>query len=176
MAVAPSIAESAFGPTGRTSEEVLAAYTSAPGGTELARRRRLMTDTIFRIPGIRLMEAARPHSPRVYAFQLVWGSPPSDRGLGAFHGLDLPFVWDRLDDSAAAIFELAGARPPRELVEAVHGAWVEFVRTGVPRHAGLPEWPVYALDHRSTMWLDAESRVVDDPLGEERRLWNGVAF
>ena len=133
-----------------------------------------MTDVIFRIPGIRLLEAARPHSPRVYAFQLAWGTPPSDRGLGAFHGLDLPFVWSRLDDAAAVFFELAGARPPKKLVEAVHGAWVEFVRTGVPRHPGLPEWPVYDLDRRATMRLDTGSRVVDDPFAEERRLWDGV--
>ena len=176
MAVAPAIAEKAFGPAGRTPEEVLAAYTSAPGGDELARQSRFMTDVIFRIPGIRLMEAARPHSPRVYAFQLVWATPRSERGLGAFHGLDLPLVWDQLGDDAAPFFELAGARPPRELVDAVHGAWVEFVRTGVPRHPGLPEWPVYDVDRRATMWLDAESRVVDDPLAEERRLWDGVPF
>jgi para-nitrobenzyl esterase len=174
--LAPAVAEAAFAPLGRRPEEVLAAYTSAPGGTGAARRGRFLTDVMFRIPGIRLMEAARLHSPRVHAYQLVWGTPPSERGLGAFHGLDLPLVWDRVDSVADAFFELSGARPPRELVDAVHGAWVEFVRTGVPRHPGLPAWPTYDLDRRATMELDAVSRVVDDPLGDERRLWDGATI
>jgi carboxylesterase type B len=176
LTVAPAVVEAAFGPLGRTPEQVLAAYASAPGGSEPARRSRLMTDVLFRIPGIRLMEAARPHSPRVYAYQLVWGSPPSERGLGAFHGLDLPLVWNRLDDPVDTFYESAGARPPKEFVDAVHGAWVEFVRTGVPRHPALPEWPAYDTDRRVTMWLDTHSRVVDDPFADERRLWDGVPF
>jgi carboxylesterase type B len=46
--------------------------------------------------------------------------------------------------------------------------------TGVPRHPRLPEWPGYDPVRRATLLLDEPSRVVDDPLGEERRLWAGV--
>ena len=55
-------------------------------------------------------------------------------------------------------------------------AWVEFVTNGVPRHPDLPDWPAYDPRRRATLLLDTPSRVVDDPLGEERRLWDGVRF
>ncbi len=58
----------------------------------------------------------------------------------------------------------------------MHGAWVEFVRSGVPRHPRLPRWPGYDPTRRATMLLDEPSRVVDDPLGEERRLWDRTRF
>jgi carboxylesterase type B len=35
----------------------------------------------------------------------------------------------------------------------------------------MPRWPVYDLPRRSTMMIDRESRVVDDPAGAQRALW-----
>ena len=96
--------------------------------------------------------------------------------MGAFHGLDLPLMWNRLDDVAAAALAMTGRTPPVALAGAMHGAWVSFVTTGVPQHPGLPEWPVYDTARRATMWLDDESRIVDDPLAEERVLWADVRY
>ena len=53
---------------------------------------------------------------------------------------------------------------------------VNFVKTGTPRHAGLPEWPAYDLGRRATMHLDVKSQVVDDPDGDSRRLWSGTDY
>jgi para-nitrobenzyl esterase len=50
------------------------------------------------------------------------------------------------------------------------------VTSGVPRNPHLPDWPTYDPVRRATMLLDDTSRVVDDPLGEERRLWDGVRY
>ena len=58
----------------------------------------------------------------------------------------------------------------------MHEAWVNFITTGSPQHPDLPEWPVYEPSRRATMQFDAESQVVDDPDGDERRLWHGVQF
>ena len=173
--LAPAAAAAAFGPTGRTPDEVFAAYRAVPG-PERDRRVRLLTDTIFRIPAIRLAEAASSHGSRVYSYLLGWGTPATDGRLGALHGLDLPLMWNRLDDIAAAIFAQVGRTPPVALAEAMHGAWVSFVTIGVPQHPGLPAWPTYDTARRATMWLDDESRIVDDPLGEERALWADVRY
>jgi para-nitrobenzyl esterase len=43
-------------------------------------------------------------------------------------------------------------------------------------HPGLPAWPAYEPSRRATMRLDAESRLVEDPGGAERHLWDGVQF
>ena len=174
---AQAVAEAAYAGSGRGPAEVLAAYRrNAPGGTELDGRTRLLTDALFRVPAIQLADAARAHSPAVWMYLLTWASPPSDRGLGAFHGLDLPFMWKRVDGVADPFAELAGRPLSVDLAEAMHGAWAEFVRTGVPRHPRLPLWPGYDPTRRATMLLDDPGRVVDDPLGEERRLWDGVRY
>jgi para-nitrobenzyl esterase len=53
-------------------------------------------------------------------------------------------------------------------------AWTSFARSGDPNHAGLPEWPRYNLEKRSTMFLDLESHVVDLPFDAIRSAWMEV--
>ena len=74
------------------------------------------------------------------------------------------------------MFALAGKEPSAQLAEAMHGAWAAFVKTGVPQHASLSEWPPYETARRATMCLDERCRVVDAPMDAERRLWDGVAY
>ena len=174
--VAPAVADAAFAATDRAPADVLAAYRrGAPGGTELDGRQRFLTDALFRICGDPAGRGRRAPHAAVYSYLLTWGSPPSGAALGAFHGLDLPFMWNRLD-AAEPLAKLVGRPLSARFAEAVHGAWAEFVRTGVPRHPRLPDWPAYDPGRRATLLLDEPSRVVDDPLGEERRLWDGVRF
>ena len=58
----------------------------------------------------------------------------------------------------------------------MNGVRAEFVRGGRPRRPYLPEWPGNDPQRRATMLLDEPSRVVDDPLGEQRRIWDDVHF
>jgi para-nitrobenzyl esterase len=125
---------------------------------------------------MRLAEAALPHHPRVFMYVMAWGSPAGGDGSGAIHGLDLPFMWKRIDAVADAIFKAAGRVPSPAFAEAMHGAWVRFITDGTPAHPALPEWPTYDTTRRATMWLDEQSRVVDDPMADERRAWRGVEF
>jgi para-nitrobenzyl esterase len=58
----------------------------------------------------------------------------------------------------------------------MHGAWVRFVETGVPQLPALPQWPAYDHGRRATMRLDEACTVLDDPMADERRLWDGVVY
>jgi len=49
--------------------------------------------------------------------------------------------------------------------------WATFATTGHPAAKGQPEWPAYDLKSRPTMEIEAQCRVVDDPFGKERELW-----
>ena len=71
---------------------------------------------------------------------------------------------------------LGGEHAPQSLATAMHGAWVNFVKTGTPRQTALPEWPAYDLARRATMHLDVDSRIVHDPDGETRRLWSNTDY
>ncbi len=47
-----------------------------------------------------------------------------------------------------------------------------FARTSRPSAKGAPAWPAYTAATRATMFIDAECKVINDPFGEERRLWS----
>jgi para-nitrobenzyl esterase len=174
---APSaVAEAAFAPSGRSGASVLDAYRrNRPGMSDRDATTPFLTDTLYRIPAIRLAETAQRHNPRMYMFRFAWGSPPSEGKFGAAHGFEVPFMWDTLS-KAQNIIQMIGKEPPQSLATSMHGAWASFVKTGSPQHHSLPEWPAYDTTRRATMQLDVESRVVEDPGGEERALWDGVQY
>lgn len=71
---------------------------------------------------------------------------------------------------------LGGEHAPQSLATVMHGAWVNFVKTGCPRDGALPEWPPYDRARRPVMHLDVESRLVSDPDGETWQLWSGADY
>lgn len=135
----------------------------------------VLTDRVFRIPAIRLAERQAAHQPATFMYLFSWRSSAFDGRLGSCHALDIPFTFDNLDAPGASL--LAGDPTPvaRELARRVADAWAAFARDGKPSADGLPHWPAYEPERRATMVLDEECSVVDDPSGDERRLWDGVA-
>jgi len=49
--------------------------------------------------------------------------------------------------------------------------WSSFARRSVPSAKGQPQWPAYTAARRATMEINAECRVIDDPYGAERKMW-----
>ena len=156
---------------GDRGEDVIASYRSRRpniGYSQLFSV--LATDVIFRIPCIKLLEAARQHSDQVYAYLFSYRSTAFGGALGACHALDIPFVFDNVDAPGVAFF-VGDAPGQHALADRMHAAWTAFARTGNPNHAGLPEWPTYDTDRRATMVFDTECVVVDDPASEDRLAW-----
>ena len=118
-------------------------------------------------PTDRLLEARQAAGKASYAYQFAWRPTTFEGGLGACHTLEVPFVFDTLDDPWG--IELRGADAPRELAARMHGAWVAFVTTGEPG------WPAYGED-RTFCRLDLTDSLVQDPLAFSRRAWQGIAF
>jgi para-nitrobenzyl esterase len=93
--------------------------------------------------------------------------------MGAFHILEVPFMFDNLDEEQSQGFT---GDAPKQLASAMHGAWVAFAKSGNPSIEALPGWPRYELAHRSTMIFDLECRIVADPDRDEREAWSNVAL
>ncbi len=72
---------------------------------------------------------------------------PGGEKLGAYHGTELPYVFNQHDDW------LPVDREDRVLTEAVLDFWVQFARTGDPNVEGRPGWPVHSLDDPTVMEL-----------------------
>jgi para-nitrobenzyl esterase len=122
---------------------------------------------MFRIPTDRFAEAQTTHNSQVYTYRLDWQSPLRD--LGACHAVDLPFVFGTQAEPGIADFAGPGATP---LAEKMMDAWIAFARDGDPSTAELP-WAKFEASKRSTMLLDADCRVVENPREEERLCWEG---
>ncbi|HEY0624563.1 carboxylesterase/lipase family protein [Sphingomonas sp.] len=108
-----------------------------------------------------LARAGRP----AFVYQFDFPSPV-EPARGAFHALDIPFVFGTLADSPAG----TGAES-RAVSAAMQERFVAFARTGTPNAPGLSPWPVYRLRDRATMIFDRRTRVVRDPRGWQRRLF-----
>jgi para-nitrobenzyl esterase len=129
------------------------------------------SDRIFRVPSVLLAEAQSRHQPNTFSYLFTWPSPIE--GLGACHAIDIPFVFDTLDKPGMPAFA-GDTAEARDLGTKMQGAWIAFARSGDPGHAGLPEWPRYDSERRATMLLGAACHVEEDPLGTERRAWDGL--
>jgi len=149
---------------GLDADAALRAYArdgASPGDTLAA----VVTDWFFRIPALRLAEAAAARGDNAFVYEFAWRSPAYDGRLGAGHAVELGFSFDNL--AATGGGPLQGEAPPQVLADAMHGAWVAFARDGDPG------WPAYDDGRRPVMHFDEESSVLDDPGGDERRLWEG---
>jgi para-nitrobenzyl esterase len=132
-------------------------------------------DRVFRIPAIRQAEAQVRQGGSVWMYRFDWVSPTFGGQLGACHGIEMPFVWNRLQTPLALFLlgdAIAGLEP---LVNRIHATWAMFIRTGNPETAAIADWPRYELTHRATMLLNEVSLVVDDPQAEILPVWDSVS-
>lgn len=108
-----------------------------------------------------------------FVYQLDWASPKDGGRWGAPHTLDIPLVFGTLAAEGSITGVGDGARRVSGLMM---DAFIRFARTGDPNGGGLARWEPYGLARRQTMVWDVEPRQVDDPRGEERRLFEKVPF
>ncbi len=132
----------------------------------------LLTDLVFRIPAARLAAAQAPHAP-VHEYLWRWASPAWGGMIGAAHAIEIPFVFDLVEDHRLHVF--VGPEAPRSLARATHEAWINFARTGRPAHRSLPEWPTVDGPGRPVMVLDTQPELVEDPHGRSRAFWDTPA-
>ena len=127
------------------------------------------SDRVFRIPALRMAELQSAHSKHVYLAQFNW-----DKGLlGACHASDIPFVFGCADNGVGQ-FLTGGGESARKLSEAVQGCWIAFARSGNPATDRVGRWPAFNTNTRATLCFDETIKLQEDPLEQERPLWEGV--
>jgi para-nitrobenzyl esterase len=102
----------------------------------------------------------------VYLAWFGWNPPLFDGRLRAFHTMDIGFWFYNTD---VQISHTGGGARPRNLATKMSAALVQFMKTGNPNGAGLPEWPRYTLANGETMILDDTCEVRNDPDREARK-------
>ena len=109
----------------------------------------------------------------VYLYYFTWETPVEGGRLKTPHTMEIPFAFDNVK----VLSRLTGGGPEAvALADKVSDAWIAFARTGDPNTPKLPHWPVYDAKDRATMVINNVSKVVNDPLREQRlamfQAWN----
>ena len=111
----------------------------------------------------RLKQEQRTAASYLYFFD--WFSPVHNNRMGAYHTLDIPFVFYNMDIGAS----MTGSAQSRyALGHVMSAAWAAFARTGDPNHADMPKWPVFDVATYPTMVFGERVHVANDPNHEER--------
>ncbi len=80
--------------------------------------------------------------------------------LGAAHGFELPFVFNRfehLGDADRFLFQKRTAADRERLSRALGAYWASFARSGVPSCHGEPAWPAYGDSPGAFLSFDSDS-------------------
>ena len=150
---------------GDEATEVYASYQARrPGATPQEVLMDLISDELFAAPAIEVAQARAARGRPVWAYRFDFPSPAFDGRLAAAHCLELPFVFDNFDNWSHAPLVDGIESPARDgLCAAMHQAWISFIRTGDPNHAGLPKWQRYTEDRPTTMRFDTVSTTTEVP-------------
>ena len=107
-----------------------------------------------------------------WAYRFAWRPPAGDGRVGACHGIDIPYFFERLDAPFWA--PLYQGQGDAALARSYRRTMVAMAKTGSPAHPGLPAWPAWDPDRRAAMVFDSTIAEVDDPGGERRRLFDAA--
>ncbi|MQA00530.1 MAG: carboxylesterase family protein [Dehalococcoidia bacterium] len=127
----------------------------------------VQTDRTFRYHSMLVAEGHSRHQPATYMYLFAQPTPLFEGALGACHALEVPFVFGT---HGGGLSRLTGKGAVVEtLAEAMQDAWIAFARTGDPNHKGLPMWPAFTDDRRTTMVFGPRQELAYGPLEAERR-------
>ena len=101
----------------------------------------------------------------VYLYYFTWETPVQGGRLKSPHTMEIPFAFDNV--KIASRFT-GGGEAAMALADRVSDTWIAFARTGNPNTPKLPHWPAFDVKERATMVIDNTSKVVNDPLREQR--------
>lgn len=129
----------------------------------------MLSDRTYRYDSIKLAQR-KAHQGRgpVWMYLFAWETPVQGGGMMAHHALEITFAFDNVVKVPAMS---GGGERAAALADRMSDAWIAFARNGDPNVPKLPRWPAYDPAARSTMVLDDEPRVIDDPHSGARRLW-----
>ena len=134
----------------------------------------IASDHRYSGPAMKIAErrAALGQGP-VFLYYFRWESPLQGGKFKSPHTIEIPFAFDNVKRAALT----RDAPTAQALADKVSGAWVAFARSGNPSIGRLPAWTPFTAGNRATMVFDNESRVVNDPIREERlAIWSALGY
>jgi para-nitrobenzyl esterase len=101
----------------------------------------------------------------VHLYYFTWETPVQGGRLKSPHTMEIPFAFDNVQISKQIT---GGGADAMALADKISDTWIAFARTGDPNTSKLPQWPAFNSTGRPTMVIHNQSKVVDDPIREQR--------
>jgi para-nitrobenzyl esterase len=154
---------------GSHADEAIQVYQKAnPGATSSDIYFLIASDHRYSGPVMKIAErrAALGKGP-VYLYYFRWETPVDGGRLKSPHTIEIPFAFDNVQ----AAKRLTGGGPEAmALADKVSDTWIAFAKTGNPNQPKMPRWSAFNAAERPTMVFNTESRLVNDPIKEQRLL------
>ena len=116
-------------------------------------------DTMLACPIGALSSLMTAGGQRAYVYKFDRSIPGrGESALGAFHGLEVPFVFNAFADPSWNWLPFTGA--DRQLSATIEMYWTNFAKTGNPNSPGLPNWSAWTSDDEPFMEFTHEAQAV----------------
>ncbi len=127
----------------------------------------MLTSYQAQVPAIRFANA-HSLSGKTYMYEFAWQSPVANGSYGAYHGLEIPFVFNNLDMVTGERGMVGAKGAPPELANKMQDAWVQFAKSG------SPGWDAYNTIDRKTMLINNTWLLQNRPHENVIAAWDGV--
>ncbi|MFX0010184.1 MAG: carboxylesterase family protein, partial [Candidatus Hermodarchaeota archaeon] len=131
----------------------------------------LLSDSMFRIPILRQIEAQLNHQSEIYCYIFEYNSPKFGY---AMHTFEIPFVFGTLDTNDIAKGAIEDSKEAKSLRKVIMETWVSFAKNSSPNNNNIPTWLPYDINRRSTMILAINPRLETAPMDNLRKKWEGI--
>jgi para-nitrobenzyl esterase len=154
---------------GERGAEIADVYTAnRPGQSADDVWSAIVTDYVFRIPAVRLLEAQLSQRDDVFLYEFGHKSTAFGGALGACHAIEIPFVFDNVHRRGVDAFVGEIGEREHALAKEVNTAWITAA-------SGDEPWERYDTTRRATRRFGGDTPgILDDPAGDERALWDGL--
>ena len=152
---------------GENGEALIETYSKLnPGATPSDLFFLIASDYRYSGPVMKIAErrAALGQGP-VHLYYFTWETPVEGGRLKSPHTMEIPFVFDNVQISRGIT---GGGADAMALAGKLSETWLAFARTGDPNTSKLPHWPAFNPTERPTMVINNQSKVVADPIREQR--------
>ncbi len=118
-------------------------------------------DIFFGVQNYTWANVESDHGNKVYLYRFTRKVPATGEYIkyGAFHTGEVPYAYNNLK-----FVNRPWQEADHELANTMSAYWVNFIKTGNPNSANLPEWKAYTRDDKEVMILDEkqESKPLED--------------